>query len=227
MHQTYRRFCYPTGMEPKDRLRKARLDAGFDQPIDAARFFGWNIHTYKSHENGIRGLKLHTARKYAKAFHTSASYLLTGDSPPEPKHKDVFPVPILADAAGGVWLENPDSQSDSMEFVPVVPDPRFVKQAQYARKVRGNSVSRRIRDGEFAIIVKLDSYPGAIPYGALVDVQRERAGLIEHSIKVFQGNRLMTDSTELAEQTAIPLDSGEEDCTVTILGVVIAAHRPL
>lgn len=214
-------------MEPKDRLRKARIEAGFEHPSEAARAFGWNEHTYKSHENGIRGLKLHQARKYAKAFHISAAWLLTGDLPPEPKQQSVFTVPILADAAGGVWLENPQSQSDTMEIVPVVPDPRFNRQAQYARKVRGNSVSRRIRDGEFAVVVKLEDYPGATPHGALVDVQRERAGLVEHSIKVFYGDRLMTDSAELAEQTSIPIDSGEADCTVTILGIVIAAHRPL
>ena len=35
-----------------DRLRKARLEAGFNTASDAARKFGWTKTTYIAHENG-------------------------------------------------------------------------------------------------------------------------------------------------------------------------------
>lgn len=63
-------------MEPKDRLQKARRDAGFENAVDAARAFGWGLSTYISHENGTRGLKPDVAERYARAFRVPAEWLL-------------------------------------------------------------------------------------------------------------------------------------------------------
>lgn len=43
------------GMEAADRLKQARLDAGFRTAADAYRHFGWIQSTYLGHENGSRG----------------------------------------------------------------------------------------------------------------------------------------------------------------------------
>jgi len=51
-----------------ERLRALRIKKGFANPIDAARAYGWNEHTYKAHENGIRGIRPDAARKYASAY---------------------------------------------------------------------------------------------------------------------------------------------------------------
>jgi hypothetical protein len=54
-------------------------------PRAAARFFGWNENTYKSHENGLRGdqgLKVKTAEKYAKGYKISLAWLMTGQGSP-------------------------------------------------------------------------------------------------------------------------------------------------
>src|ERR1043165_3942966 len=66
--------------DASDRLRQLRVKRGFSTAADAAKAFGWNEHTYKSHENGIRGIKVPAARKYAAAFGSSAAYILTGGS---------------------------------------------------------------------------------------------------------------------------------------------------
>lgn len=50
--------------------------AGYDEPTEAARAFGWNISTYLSHENGTRGLRPPVAERYAKAFRVPAEWLL-------------------------------------------------------------------------------------------------------------------------------------------------------
>lgn len=65
--------------EPYERLQQARKKAGFETASDAARAFGWNENTYRSHENGERGLKPATAARYAKCFKTSYGWLLTGE----------------------------------------------------------------------------------------------------------------------------------------------------
>src|SRR4051812_3069292 len=67
------------GEEPFERLRRARKEAGFKGPAEAAARFHWSKDTYKSHENGIRGITPTAARRYGKAFRVSAAWLLTGE----------------------------------------------------------------------------------------------------------------------------------------------------
>lgn len=64
---------------PADRLQWARRKRGYQRPADAAKAFGWNVNTYKSHENGLRGLRQTTAARYGRAFHVPAGWLLTGE----------------------------------------------------------------------------------------------------------------------------------------------------
>lgn len=65
--------------EPFERLQYARRKADYANATAAAVAFGWNVNTYRSHENGGRGFNPSRAARYAKAFHTSASWLLTGE----------------------------------------------------------------------------------------------------------------------------------------------------
>jgi len=79
------------------RLRLARERAGYARPIDASRAFGWNEHTYRSHENGTRGFAIKTARKYAAAFRVSMEWLTTGldKSSGAVQHESVISLPLL------------------------------------------------------------------------------------------------------------------------------------
>jgi hypothetical protein len=65
--------------EPYERLQFARERAGFDTPTEAAIYFGFNVVTYRSHENGTRGIRREAAQRYAKAFKVPAGWLLTGE----------------------------------------------------------------------------------------------------------------------------------------------------
>lgn len=67
--------------EPKDRLKEARIRAGFKNATEAARRHKWSIDTYRSHENGMRGLSRKAAVKYGKQFKVSAGWLLYGEDP--------------------------------------------------------------------------------------------------------------------------------------------------
>lgn len=64
--------------ERHDRLRQARIAAGFTSAADAARRFGFTYNTYKSNENGAAPFSFDQAQDYAKAFKVSAEWLYAG-----------------------------------------------------------------------------------------------------------------------------------------------------
>jgi hypothetical protein len=60
------------------RLKEARQKLFPDGATDAARSFSWNENTYRSHENGTRGIPRKALQRYAQAFHVSTMWLLEG-----------------------------------------------------------------------------------------------------------------------------------------------------
>lgn len=71
--------------EQGDRLRRARIAAGFKTAAAAARRFNFRANTYKSNENGHAPFSYAAAREYALAYAVSAEWLYDGkpsDSPP-------------------------------------------------------------------------------------------------------------------------------------------------
>lgn len=69
-------------LEPHHRLKVAREHAGYRTAASAARAFGWQVHTYKTHESGNRGMKPEIAAAYGRAFRVDAAWLLFGKNPP-------------------------------------------------------------------------------------------------------------------------------------------------
>lgn len=65
--------------ERADRLRQARINAGFEKAVEAAERFGWSANTYKSNENGNAPFSFNKAKDYAKAFGVRAEWLYSGD----------------------------------------------------------------------------------------------------------------------------------------------------
>lgn len=78
----HRGFDYSQFMEtPNSRLRKARIDAGFDTQAAAAAFLGVSVDTYRQHENDTRnlgGIPRKAAMIYARKFKVSLDWLMTG-----------------------------------------------------------------------------------------------------------------------------------------------------
>ncbi len=62
-----------------DRLRQARVNAGFPTANHASVSFGWSMKNYYQHEEAIKPLDAETAEKYSKAFNVSSVWLL-GDN---------------------------------------------------------------------------------------------------------------------------------------------------
>jgi hypothetical protein len=68
-------------MESSARLKKAREAAGYQSARQAALKNGWTPSTYASHENGQTAVPSKAAEVYAKAFHSTAAWILFGTGP--------------------------------------------------------------------------------------------------------------------------------------------------
>jgi transcriptional regulator with XRE-family HTH domain len=69
--------------DPAERLRIARLRAGFTTGKEAAEALGIPVATYLGHENGSRGITPKKAELYARRFKVREGWLLwgTGEGP--------------------------------------------------------------------------------------------------------------------------------------------------
>lgn len=215
-----------------ERLRALRIKKGFANPIDAARAYGWNEHTYKAHENGLRGIRLDAARKYAAAYGSTPAHILgigtngAGATEKRPVNQVVH-VPVIARVSAGTFRYDEPIDYEG-EAVPAVPRADIGNASQYSVIVDGPSVNKRIPDGAFAICVPLDEYPGGAQHGQLVHVVRERAGLFENTIKEIRfgqgGTTLVPVSTDPRYQEPVQLSSGDDGEIVRIQGIVIGAY---
>lgn len=96
---------------PGDRLRAARKKLFPRSASAAAKRFGWPISTYLSHENGQTAeIPIKAARKYAKAFKVSASWL---------NHGDVEANPVIAKSVIERLLKSlpPESHPEAVQYL--------------------------------------------------------------------------------------------------------------
>lgn len=127
-YQMHRPQCYLHGMELSDRLRRARIEAGFQDGTEAARRFGWPAPTYLSHENGSRGVKGDRIRDYARAFRVSPEWLMFGGAEPPDSasppatlegQDDLVPIyNVYASAGMGALVADPEEIIDQLSFPP-------------------------------------------------------------------------------------------------------------
>ncbi len=61
-----------------DRLRRSRINAGFERASDAARRFGWSYSRYMNYENGERAVPPKQAILFASAYGVTVDYLYFG-----------------------------------------------------------------------------------------------------------------------------------------------------
>lgn len=131
-------------------------------------------------------------------------------------------MPVDGYAAATSWQERDDLAQEPTEFINVGRDPAYPERKQYAVRVMGNSMNRRVSDGEYAICV--ESFGRAPRDGDVVLAQKSRdGGLVERSIKVYREadgkKQLVPDSTE-DRFKSLSLDG-----TVEIEAFVIAYYR--
>lgn len=227
-------------LDKHERLRKAREAAGYLTAAQAARRFGWKEAAYRHHENGTAGFKPAQAVAYGRAFGVTPEWLLFGQgAAPQPKPSAngvMMPkaiqhqVPVLGEVAAGVWREiAPVDPSEAKEFLPM-DLPGYPVGSLYGLKVNGPSMNEYYPDGTYVIVAPV-SVTG-LHEGDHVIVRRERAGLVETTIKelvpVDGGAALWPRSTDEAFSTPLFIRGDEDDQDAPVIeAIVVASFRPV
>lgn len=175
------------------RLRQARVKAGYETATDAARSFGWEVPTYRSHEAGRRPYDDEAATRYGRAFKSPPEWLLFGRNAPRWTWLKIMSYV----GAGAEVLPNEEP------FEEVEPPPGCQEDA-FALIVRGNSMSPAMGDGDILICAWRDDLSTVINRTAVVDLP--------------DGRRLVKRITRGAKQGTFDLIGHDQ---VVIAGVQI------
>lgn len=100
-----------------DRLRKARIAAGYETAVLAAEAHGWNKNTYSSNENGNAPFSYKKAKDYAAAYGVRVEWLADGVGPMRGGLVEIIGS-VGANAEGSVAFSEGDAPR---EYVPVAP----------------------------------------------------------------------------------------------------------
>lgn len=145
-----------------DRLKNARELRGYETATDAAKAFGWNVNTYRSHENGNRGYKQVDAKKYARALQVPVTWLLLGEGDISIKGltQPIAPlrrVPVISFVSAGKMTEISDPyEVGSGDSLVSLDDSSDVGPNAFALYVKGDSMTSltgiSFEDGEVIVI---------------------------------------------------------------------------
>jgi hypothetical protein len=126
-----------------ERLRQARIAAGYERASDAAARFGWNENTYKSNENGNAPFSFRKAREYAEAFAVRAEWLYDATGPMQPSAEPLVRIigRVGADTEGTVI------HTTGQEGFDMAPLPPGGSDSAVALEVVGHSMRAVAEDG--------------------------------------------------------------------------------
>lgn len=80
-----------------ERLKEARIAAGFESAEAACQAFGWKAAAYRHHEGAVRSFDVETAARYARAFRVSPAWLLGLEDQPTKLAPAPRAVPVSSD----------------------------------------------------------------------------------------------------------------------------------
>lgn len=203
---------------PSARLREARLMRGFASAADAARRFGWPVSTYRSDENGTRGLSSSDVMMYARAFGVAPEWLLGIEKEPTTEG-----VPVIADAAVGVWRDKSlDEERNKNRRLILVPRSGGVGM-RFAVRVTDDSVNKLVPSGAFVVCTPWEA-GHHLERGRYVYIEHTRGDLVERSVRIVDGSgesaRLRTSSTHAKFANSLPATSDG----VRIIGLVVGGY---
>ena len=119
----------------RERLVQARRGAGYATATAAADAMGIPPPTYLAHENGTKGIRQDTAKRYARFFRVDEAWLLLGKGPKDGKIS-VKPDAKPGDKPGG---EGHNTQGDKTVFTEGAMAPEEVELINIFRSLRGES----------------------------------------------------------------------------------------
>jgi SOS-response transcriptional repressor LexA len=220
---------------PSERLKAARIRAGYGSAKAAAEAMGTPASTYVQHESGVRGFPVERATRYSRFFRTAPEWLLYGRGVADPVI--VAPthsvLPLLGQIRAGAWLQVDGLAWDAPNQIPAVVDPRFPHARQWLREVIDDSMNARgISNGDLAHMVDWPETELALKTGQIVEVScfRDAGGLCEVTLKEVevQGEKctLWPRSDNQRWQEPIMMDgAGEVGVNVRVTGLLLATTR--
>jgi phage repressor protein C with HTH and peptisase S24 domain len=212
-----------------ERLKEARIAAGYRSGAAAARALGEHPQNVADHEADRRGLTPEKAAGYARLYKVDVAQLLFGEGHASSSgvtgNDNVRMVGVIGEVRAGAFAEIPDEQPAPWEFVPVSL-PEYARASLYALYVVGRSMDRFYPDG--SAVVVCPTAEAGIREGDHVVVRVYKGAMAETTLKEVvvanQGVELWPRSTDAAYQTPIRLhtlrgsDEGPE-----IIGVVVGS----
>lgn len=212
-----------------DRLRQARIAAGYESAKHAADSMGIKESTYAHHENGIRGYDSKAAQ-YARKFKVSIDWLLTGQGEmPNTLRQIKYNSPMIAVngiVQAGAWRSTEDSGAAVLpDNVPTSTE--FPAEWQCAYVVVGQSLNKTAKDGDILICVDVIASGVDIEDGDLVIVERSRYSgqQIETTAKrirkTISGFELWPESDRQEHQEPIALNGAEEGEEIRVAAKVV------
>ena len=233
------------------RLKIARIAAGFERAVHAADALAIRRPTYSGHENGNGKFNQDSAITYARRFGVSLEWLLTGKGAMKDgssgdeqsdlgsnftRTKSVKSTPakrVRGEVAAGVWREVDHDAMLAHGDVPSLLDPRFSEESQFVIIVRGTSLNKTASDGDFLLCVDLIGTGIEIRPGDMVIVERlkDEGGLVETTAKrVHRQNgvyELHPESTDpqFQKPIIIPEDGTNEFESIRIIAKVLLISK--
>ncbi|MER8959337.1 XRE family transcriptional regulator [Mesorhizobium sp. M0701] len=134
-----------------DRLKTARINAGFRSAREAAASLAVPYQTYAAHENGHRAFDNQAAAQYARRFRISTDWLLTGRGD-GPEAQPTF-VPLMGYVGAGAEVE-PDFEQVPPEGLDQIEVPFHLPADMIALQVKGDSMLPQFRDGVVIIVYR-------------------------------------------------------------------------
>jgi hypothetical protein len=167
-----------------DRLKEARIGAGFETATEAAARCNVGLASYIHHENGTRGIPSDKAKTYAKAFKVSVEWLLYGTGQNEKLAPDFNTgVPIRYKVQAGVWEEIDEMANEPYGLAPFIPDPNYPIIEQWAEQIIGDSVNKIFPDGSLIHVRQFYNTLEGWPIDKLVVVQHYKNGMYRRTVK--------------------------------------------
>lgn len=216
--------------EIAERLKSARIKAGFETASQAANSMGVVPATYLAHENASRGIRNDALERYARKFKVDMSYLLTGmDSSPILKKK-ADGVSVDGDVQAGVFQEAHAIEPYNRKRVPFSTHPDYSDYEQSAVRVRGASMNEMWPEGTYLLVVWIEfCFDDIMPeHEDFVVVKRYNSdGQVEMTVKQYMINRergeLWPRSNDPRFQNPIKLTDSTPVDSVQICGLIKGA----
>jgi phage repressor protein C with HTH and peptisase S24 domain len=159
--------------EPFERVIELRKQRGFKSASAAAERFGWNINSYRSIENGNRGVTTEWADLLAKAYKSSRAYILWGEDMPQPVAANETSISIIeldvkASAGSGSLVDGDGNNEIGKWSMPAASVKDFIAQPENIRiiQVIGDSMEPDFLPGQRVFVDTADRLPS--PPGVFV-----------------------------------------------------------